>query len=76
MFSELGLGLGLDSLAGIRMLGALEDRLSMELDPLVLDHPSIAALAAEIDALAAAGRQASTDVPSRSNSAATPDAAR
>lgn len=44
--------LGLDSLGGVRLTGMLEEQLGREIDPvLVLDHPSIAELAAQLDAV-------------------------
>lgn len=42
--------LGLDSLQGIRLVGRLEEHLGRDIDPeLILDHPSIEALAAYLE---------------------------
>jgi acyl carrier protein len=42
--------LGLDSLLGIRLVGRLEEHLGRDIDPvLILDHPSIEALAAHLE---------------------------
>ncbi|MET3498336.1 acyl carrier protein [Variovorax boronicumulans] len=56
--------LGLDSLSGIRLLAALEERLGMELDPmLLLDFTSIETLAARLDQLKLDERSSHAETP-------------